>query len=770
VQPSASIQIIATSVADPSKSAAVTQTVQGILLSQTTGTPGSALTLTGNFNTSAPLLVTFSDGMSFQPTISVTPSSTSQTIIIVPLYVTSSGFVQGTVTINAAQQSGSSMLTIGSAPGFIIDALPAATGSTGAVTLAVLKNAYAATAETQNLWTLVGSGSGGSVSTAGITAATSDMQTHLLNLIGSVSQVAGGGSAFMIGTISGSPMQIGTNNLATMDALLEAFYINSPAVQAAISSLPASTLAHLMIPVHGRTPEENLRAFANLSPSSFPSSTGTYLLGVALAVLTAELELPAIAVTAVLYCVIYAIAPEALNQLMKQAAQTIFSNISDLIGMQNAEADITIAQSSISSAGATLSGDYASLDSDLQNLGTLLDPSNPSSPGSEANSDQPTESKNAPPTTASDSTPTLTATGYTVPSTGEILVNVWVQNAPPNIQYSVSTTWGETETVTTDSYGYGFQALVTPVPASGSCYQGTVSLTDSNRNVVASTSGCWGAVTSYAFTMINYPGTQFTSLTGMNDSGQIVGNYGIGGSDCQSFLYSGGTFTTIVYPVSGGDYATCLVGINDSGSMVGEFTSFQSTGGTPPGFSGGFFLYSGGAFTLIEAPFPSGAGAPTGINKSGQIVGCYSGPVISGGVESAVTHGFIYSEGAFTTIDYPGANYYTCPTSINNKGQIVGTYGDSSTDQHGFLYSNGTFTTIDEPGYSGINLNGINDSGVIVGDGDGGAFVYSNGVFTPFSGSGGGAPYMSGILDNGQIVGIINSGTSVQGFVATPSQ
>jgi probable HAF family extracellular repeat protein len=135
-----------------------------------------------------------------------------------------------------------------------------------------------------------------------------------------------------------------------------------------------------------------------------------------------------------------------------------------------------------------------------------------------------------------------------------------------------------------------------------------------------------------------------------------------------------------------------------------------------------------------------------------------------------VTHGFIYSEGAFTTIDYPGANYYTCPTSINNKGQIVGTYGDSSTDQHGFLYSNGTFTTIDEPGYSGINLNGINDSGVIVGDGDGGAFVYSNGVFTPFSGSGGGAPYMSGILDNGQIVGIINSGTSVQGFVATPSQ
>ncbi len=71
------------------------------------------------------------------------------------------------------------------------------------------------------------------------------------------------------------------------------------------------------------------------------------------------------------------------------------------------------------------------------------------------------------------------------------MVNVKITNAPPNSPYTVSSTWGQTETLTSDAYGYGFQALVTPVPSSGSCYNATVSLSDA-AGQVTSVTGCFG--------------------------------------------------------------------------------------------------------------------------------------------------------------------------------------------------------------------------------------------------------------------------------------
>ena len=51
----------------------------------------------------------------------------------------------------------------------------------------------------------------------------------------------------------------------------------------------------------------------------------------------------------------------------------------------------------------------------------------------------------------------------------------------------------------------------------------------------------------------------------------------------------------------------------------------------------------------------------------------------------------------FTQIDVPGA-IFTIATDINPQGEIVGFYLDSSFNLHGFLLSNGVFTTIDVPG------------------------------------------------------------------------
>jgi hypothetical protein len=518
VQPAASVQIIATSVADPSKSASATQTVQGILLSRMTGIPGSVLTLTGNFNTSSPVQLNFSDTGSYSAKFSVTPDSATQATVVVPLYPSSTGFGPGTVSVSATQQS-----MIGTAPGFGIQALPAAAGPLGAVTLAALKQAYEATAEEQTLWNLVGTASGGKVTTAGVASTTSAMQTHLLSLIGAVSQVANGGAGFSIGTISGSPMQVNADTLALMDAVYQAFVINNPGVQRAISSLPAQALAELHVSATTRTAEENLRAFGAIRPLPH-LLTPIALVGSAVAIIGAIATGTAVAPVALAAAVAISIAMAVDGVLTPtlQAVKQVLENALNALGpIANAEADEIAVQTAVTAGGVTLSGDEASLLSDLQDLEALLDPNNANSPGAQANNDQPTIGNNAPTIPASNSTPTINAIGYTVPLTGQILLNVWVQNAPPDVSYTVTSTWGDSAGVTVDGYGYGFQALVTPVPPSGGCYQGTISLEDSTGHMIAAISGCWGSSTdgtlagaaSMSFNRYKYSGCTPTAIS-----------------------------------------------------------------------------------------------------------------------------------------------------------------------------------------------------------------------------------------------------------------
>jgi uncharacterized membrane protein len=50
---------------------------------------------------------------------------------------------------------------------------------------------------------------------------------------------------------------------------------------------------------------------------------------------------------------------------------------------------------------------------------------------------------------------------------------------------------------------------------------------------------------------------------------------------------------------------------------------------------------------------------------------------------SGVTHGFIYDDGTFTTLNVPGA-YDTSVDAINDRGEVAGSYLDD-TGEHGFL-------------------------------------------------------------------------------------
>jgi len=70
---------------------------------------------------------------------------------------------------------------------------------------------------------------------------------------------------------------------------------------------------------------------------------------------------------------------------------------------------------------------------------------------------------------------------------------------------------------------------------------------------------------------------------------------------------------------------------------------------------------------------------------------------------------------------------YITAEGINNNGEIVGDWENSSGVTEGYTYSNGTFTNTgisDSPLFT--NLYGVNDSGVISG------YNFSNGVHTGF--------------------------------------
>jgi probable HAF family extracellular repeat protein len=124
------------------------------------------------------------------------------------------------------------------------------------------------------------------------------------------------------------------------------------------------------------------------------------------------------------------------------------------------------------------------------------------------------------------------------------------------------------------------------------------------------------------------------------------------------------------------------------------------------------FLYSNGNYTLL----PYGTLAE-GINNRGQIVGTYG------------LSGFIYQNGAFTNIlNYPSA-VNTDVTAISASGQVVGAYSVGDGALHGFTYSSGTYSP-----FSAISFPiSISQSGqYIVGQQNGSSVgvLYHNGSLT----------------------------------------
>src|SRR6266446_1539917 len=126
--------------------------------------------------------------------------------------------------------------------------------------------------------------------------------------------------------------------------------------------------------------------------------------------------------------------------------------------------------------------------------------------------------------------------------------------------------------------------------------------------------------------------------------------------------------------------------------------------------------------------------SPQKINERGDIVGEFID-------SSGVVRGFVrFSDGSFSApiVDPNDTVGFTEGRGINNLGTVVGDYASPDGNNHGFFLSGGTFTEYDVPGAVSTVVLGINDAASFTGGFDDGSgifqgFVSVGGTITSFS-------------------------------------
>lgn len=217
---------------------------------------------------------------------------------------------------------------------------------------------------------------------------------------------------------------------------------------------------------------------------------------------------------------------------------------------------------------------------------------------------------------------------------------------------------------------------------------------------------------SYEFTIIDYPGTEagFTSISGINNKGEIVGTASVDNISFIPFVYNIKKKVFTPLPNAPGGLNTFALGINEPGVVVGSAGDETFTSGT---------ILDKGAFTIFSHPGSSFTEARA-ISNSGLVTG-YANDT------AANLFGFIYDSAANGFIDFLPSPVLTIAQGINGRGQVVGgvfldaneAYLGSPAGHYGFLREKrGSITLFrvnDVVARSGTRARGITDSGRITG-------------------------------------------------------
>jgi hypothetical protein len=203
----------------------------------------------------------------------------------------------------------------------------------------------------------------------------------------------------------------------------------------------------------------------------------------------------------------------------------------------------------------------------------------------------------------------------------------------------------------------------------------------------------------------------------INDFDDIAGNYPVYSRFTVFIRSAGGVYDD---DISFGR-ATVATAINGNGSVVGYSIDGE-------GSYSGFVLHPDGYSSGLTVPLPPQAEPecmaetfPDGINAAGTIAGWYYNRC------NPENMGFVRSpEGVFTVFEAPGTLLaspsfsYTSPVphwiSIDQAGDITGSYTDAAGVQHGFVRNPyGTITSFDPPEGNQTTATSISEGGAIAG-------------------------------------------------------
>ncbi len=163
---------------------------------------------------------------------------------------------------------------------------------------------------------------------------------------------------------------------------------------------------------------------------------------------------------------------------------------------------------------------------------------------------------------------------------------------------------------------------------------------------------------------LDFPGANDTQGYGVNDHGEVIGQYTDAGGAVHAYRRVDGRYSTIDLP---GGVQTVPLSVNNAGQIAGEFIRTDGTVGY------GYLQAADGSFTLYSA-----AGAPAestffiSVNNLGEVLGAY---VDSVGAQV----NFLRRKGRHLPVDLPaafGAQYVSAQT-VNDGDDVVGYYVDA---------------------------------------------------------------------------------------------